>query len=135
MGRLNFKSPGFLKVKKVDETMFRHSGISTMVADMIVRLDEQSEQLFNDSIRKRVNNFIEQNEERIMSCPDGQILGDYITVFLESSEGDMFIKSFVGAERADDELHIYSILVHSEEMDILLQCSWGDQYDELYGAM
>lgn len=115
--------------------MFRHSGISTMVADLIDRLDEQSEQLFNDSIRKRVNDFFQENEQRLLECPDGQVIGNYITVFLESSEGDMFIKSFVGVERNDDEIHLYSILVHSEEMDILLQCSWGNQYDELYGDM
>jgi hypothetical protein len=125
-----------MRAKTISDRITRHSFMSSMIAEYVELLDSESEKNLNTVIANFSNQFIGEFEEMIEGSETASQWGRHATIMIETSESKiMFVKVLVSLDITPEEVHIYSFIVHPEEADILLQCSLGDRYDDVYSEL
>lgn len=122
----------------INHRMTRHSAMSEMMAEYVDGFSPESEKVFTTAVTDFCNGFIGDFQEVIedeSSAP--QVWGRHATICVEEPEYKnlMFVKVLITLDITPEDIHIYSFIVHPEEADILLQCSLGDRYNDVYSEM
>lgn len=112
--------------------------MSEMMAQYVEEFSPDSEKVFTTAVADFCNGFIGDFQEVIEdenSTP--QVWGRHATICVEEPEYKnlMFVKVLITLDITPEDIHIYSFIVHPEEADILLQCSLGDRYNDVYSEM
>lgn len=128
-----------MREKQINHRTTRHSAMSEMMAQYVDGFSPESEKVLTTTVADFCNSFIEDFQEIIEdenSTP--QVWGRHATICVEEPNKHqylMFVKVLISLQITLDDVHIYSFIVHPEEADILLQCSLGDRYDDVYSEV